>query len=167
VKALLDRAPDSPERQEAWRLANDRLGMTVQLQASVSSAAAAGAPPSQRLVDAGVRLERNALAGVLAHPKLRPLLAELTPDHFYDPAHRAIRAHLVDGTPVDADVVKALAELDAVADAEGISEDATTELLLRLRDRELRRELQHAGLDRTKELQDALVKIREAIAALA
>jgi DNA primase len=167
VKALLDRASDSPERQEAWRLANDRLGMTVQLQATVSSAVAAGAAPSPRLVEASTRLERNALAGVLAHRKLRPLLAELTPEHFHDPAHRAIRAHLVDGTPLDADGVGLFAELDAVADAEGIGEDATTELLLRLRDRELRRELQHAAPERTKELQEALLKIRDAIEALA
>src|SRR4051812_18282905 len=32
VQALLDGVPDSPERQDAWRFANDRLGMTVQLR---------------------------------------------------------------------------------------------------------------------------------------
>ncbi|HEY6056318.1 MAG TPA: DNA primase, partial [Gaiellaceae bacterium] len=32
VKEILDRVPDSPERQDAWRHANDRLGMTVQIQ---------------------------------------------------------------------------------------------------------------------------------------
>jgi hypothetical protein len=33
VKSLLDETPDSPERQDAWRYANDKLGMTVQLRA--------------------------------------------------------------------------------------------------------------------------------------
>ena len=82
------RAPDSPERQEAWRLANDRLGMTVQLRAGGSSARAAAAP-SQR----GCRRERQAGAGcarrVLAHPRCKPLLAELGPEHFTTPLHRA------------------------------------------------------------------------------
>ena len=30
-------------------------------------------------------------------PALKPVLAELTPEHFYDPVHRALRAHIVDG----------------------------------------------------------------------
>jgi DNA primase len=166
VKELLDRAPDSPERHEAWRLANDRLGMTVQLQASGSSTATAAAP-SRRLVDAGLRLERNALAGVLAHTNLRPLIVELTPEHFDDATHRAVRAYLVDAASLDADGVRLLAELDAVAVSEGITEDAATEFLLRLRERELRRELLHADFERTKELQEALVKIRDAVAGLA
>src|SRR6476646_11555881 len=42
VKALLDEAPDSPERQGAWRYANDKLGMTVQLRGA--SAARAASP---------------------------------------------------------------------------------------------------------------------------
>ena len=33
VRATLNRFEDSPERQEAWRYANDKLGMTVQLKA--------------------------------------------------------------------------------------------------------------------------------------
>src|SRR5689334_3774417 len=69
VKELLESAPDSPERQDAWRLANDRLGMTIQLRAGASSARVAAAP-SQRVLDASAKLERNALAGVLAHPSL-------------------------------------------------------------------------------------------------
>jgi DNA primase len=164
VKALLDDAPDSPERQDAWRLANDKLGMTVQLRAS--SAARASAPASQRVLDASAKLERNALAGALAHERLRPLLAELTPEHFYDPTHRAIRAHIADGAPLDEDAVGLLAELDARAEAEGIDEPTGEELLWRLRERELRRELQHADPSRTKELQEALQKLLERVAAL-
>jgi DNA primase len=164
VKALLDEAPDSPERHDAWRFANDKLGMTVQLRAGGSSRASA--PTSQRALDASTKLERNALAGVLAHPGLKPLLAELTPDHFYDPVHRALRAHMVDSAPLDPDAVGLFAELDARAVAEGIDESTGTELLLRLREREMRRELKHSDPTRTKELQEALQRLLERVAAL-
>ena len=165
VKALLDGAPDSPERQDAWRFANDRLGMTVQLRAG-SSSARASAPASQRVLDASAKLERNALAGALALERLRPLLGELTPDHFYDPVHRAVRAHIVDGTPLDEDTVGLLAALDARAEAEGIDDATGEELIWRLRERQLRRELQHANPEKTKELQVALQKLLERVAAL-
>jgi DNA primase len=165
VKAILDEAPDSPERQDAWRLANDRLGMTVQLRAAGSTLRAA-APASHRVLDASAKLERNALAGVIAHPRLKPLLAELTPEHFYDPIHRRIRGHLVDDAPLDAETVGLVAELDARAEAEGIDAATAEELIWRLRERELRRELQHADLARTKELQVALQKLLEHVGSL-
>jgi DNA primase len=164
VRALLDEAPDSPERHDAWRFANDKLGMTVQLRAGGS--ARASAPPSQRVLDASTKLERNALAGVLAHPDLKPLLAELTPEHFYDPVHRTLCEHIVNGGQLDPDTVGLLAELDARAVAEGIDESTGTELLLRLREREMRRELQHSDPLRTKELQEALQRLLERVAAL-
>ncbi|MDX6475994.1 MAG: primase [Gaiellaceae bacterium] len=164
VKALLDEAPDSPERQDAWRFANDKLGMTVQLRGA--SAARAAAPASQRVLDASKKLERNALAGVLAHDELKPLLHELTPEHFYDPQHRRLRAHIVDGEPLDEDSVGLLAELDARAEAEGIDEATGEELIWRLRERQLRRELQQADPSRSKELQEALQRLLERVAAL-
>jgi len=165
VKTILDEAPESPERQDAWRFANDRLGMTVQLRAGASAARAA-APVSQRVLDASAKLERNALAGALAHERLRPLLAELTPDHFYDPVHRALREHIVQGTPLEPEAVGLLAELDARAVAEGIDDATGEELLWRLRERQLRRELQHADPEKTKELQQALQKLLERVSAL-
>jgi DNA primase len=165
VKAILDEAPDSPERQDAWRLANDKLGMTVQLRVG-SSTLRASAPASQRVMDAGAKLERNALAGAIAHPQLKPLLAELTPEHFYDPVHRRIREHIVTGVPLDEESVGLVAELDARAEAEGIDAPTAEELIWRLRERELRRELQHADLARTKELQVALQKLLEHVGSL-
>ena len=51
---------------------------------------------STQLLDAGVRRERDALAGVVAHPELSGMLAELTPEHFDDELHRRVREHLVD-----------------------------------------------------------------------
>jgi DNA primase len=165
VKALLDDAADSPERQDAWRYANDKLGMTVQLRAAASTARAA-APASQRVLDASAKLERSALAGVLAHPSVRPVLAELTPEHFYEPLHRALYHHLVDATPLDAAGAGLLAELDAHAAAEGIGEATANELLLRLRERELQRELRSAPVERRHELSEALAKLRERAASI-
>ena len=167
VRTLLDAAPESPGKQEAWRLANDRLDMTIQLRAAASSSAHAGVAASPRLVNAALRLERSALAGVIAHDKLVALLAELPPEHFHDPHLRSLRAHLIDGEALEEDGVGLLAELAATASAEGIDEDTAKELLLRLRIRELQRELQHADLERTKELQETLLKVREAVAGLA
>jgi DNA primase len=165
VRSLLDDAPESPERQDAWRYANDKLGMTVQLRAG-SSTARAAAPATQRGLDAGAKLERSALAGALAHPTLRPVLAELTPEHFYDPLHRQLRSHIVDGTALDEAGIGVLAELDAYADAEGNGEATGTELLLRLRERQLQRELREAPFDRRHELTEALAKLRERAASI-
>ena len=136
------------------------------------SRSAAAAPParaiqpSPRLARAGDRLERDALAGVIAHPNLRPLLAEITPEHFRDETNRALRAHLVDGTPPGGRALALLAELDAWGPGEGIDEPTAKEYLLRLRERELWAELQQADLARTKELREALARIQEAVAAL-
>jgi DNA primase len=165
VKQLLDAAPDSPERQDAWRFANDRLGMTVQLRAAAGTARAAE-PPSERLLAAADRRERDALAGVVAHPSLVPLLAELPLEHFHDPRHRELRAHLVDGAPLDGEALALLAELDARAEREGIDEKTGTELLLRLRERALRAELERADLDRLRELHEALARITDAVEGL-
>jgi DNA primase len=165
VKAVLDPAPDSPERQDAWRHANDKLGMTVQLSRGASTVRAS-APPTQRVLDASDKLERNALAGALRHERLRPLLAELTPDHFYDPLHRRLRAHIAEGAPVEGDAVALLAELDARAEAEGIDDTTGEELLWRLRERELRRELREADPVRTRELQEALTRLLERVGSL-
>jgi hypothetical protein len=159
VKALLDESPDSPERQDAWRYANDKLGMTVQLRAT--STARAAAPATQRALDASAKLERNALAGVLAYPELKPVLAEITDDHFYSPIHRNVRGHIVNATPLDAEASALLAELDAWASVEGIDEGTAAELLIRLRERELRRQLKVADPARKKELQETLAHLVE------
>jgi hypothetical protein len=63
--------------------------------------------------------------------------------------------------------VPLLAELDARAATEGIDEETAKELLLRLRERQVRRELETADLERTKELQEQLERIRATAANLA
>ena len=159
VKDVLDALPDSPERQEAWRLANDRLDMTIQVRSAVTSTKAAVTP---RLLEAGERIERDALAGVLAHRGLLRVLRELGPDHFDQELHRRACAHLLDSGEIDEALVALLAELDARAAAEGIDEETAEQLLLRLRERKLRRELETADDERLPELQQALAKVRTA-----
>jgi DNA primase len=165
AKEILDGYPEGPDKLAAQRLVTDKVGTTVQFRTgAIPSARAVASTP--RALDAGLRLERNALAGVIAHPTLRNLLAELTPEHFYDPLDRALRGHLIDGAPLDADGLGLVAELEARADLEGIDAATGEELLWRLRERELRRELQQADPARTKELQGKLTSLLQHVAEL-
>jgi hypothetical protein len=93
---------------------------------------------------------------------LREVLAGLSPDHFDSELHRRAREHLLEPGEADRELVQLLAELDARAAAEGIDEATTKELLLNLHERKLRRELQNADLERTKELQLELERLRTA-----
>jgi DNA primase len=170
VREVLARFEDSPERQDAVRLAADRLGLPKETQAGLAPHGRRGATGeiSPRLLEKGARLERDALAGVAAHPDLRELLAELSPEHFDFELHRQAREHLLEpADPPEDDLVPLLAELDARAATEGIDEETAKELLLRLRERQVRRELETADLERTKELQEQLEKIRATAANLA
>jgi hypothetical protein len=90
----------------------------------------------------------------------------MSADHFDNELHRKLRAHLVDGGEADGELVPLIAELDARAAAEAIDEATGKELLLRLRERQLRRELADADLERTKELQEQLEKVRAAVGEL-
>jgi DNA primase len=168
VREVLAPFRDSPERQDAVRLAADRLGLPASLQAGLAPAArSGGAAVSPKVLEAGVRQERDALAGVVAHSALMPLLAELTPEHFDLELHRRVREHLLDEGDADRELVGVIAELDALAGEESIDEATAKELLLRLRERGIRRELARSDdLARTRELQAALAKIREAVGAL-
>jgi DNA primase len=159
VRETLNRFEDSPERQDAWRYANDKLGMTVQLRAGTS---ATTAPLSRRVLEAGDRLERDVLAACFAFPELLGALEKLSPEHFDNHEHRLLRQALLrqESGP-------AMAELDAIAATEAIDETTAKELLLRLRERHLRRQLSSAELEDTAELQRKLLEIREAVAELA
>jgi DNA primase len=170
VREVLARFEDSPERQDAVRLAADRLDLPKETQAGLAPHGRRGATGeiSPRLLEKGARLERDALAGVAAHPALGELLAELSPEHFDSELHRRAREHLLEpGAPPADELVPLLAELDARAATEGIDQETAKELLLRLRERQVRRELETADLERTKELQEQLEKIRATAANLA
>jgi DNA primase len=162
VREVLARFEDSPQRQDAIRYAADKLDLPKETQAGLAPRVGSSATGrvSPRLLDAGARLERNALAGVTAHRSLVPILAELGPEHFDSEEHRRLRDELVGAGATDP-------ELDARAAAEGIDERTAEELLLRLRERGIRRELADAEPARTLELQASLARIRDAIEQLA
>jgi DNA primase len=164
VRSVLERFEDSPDRQDAVRLVADRLQLPKETLGGLAPARRAytTGDVSPRILEAGARLERDVLAAAVVHAKLRPLLHEITPDHFDTEVHRRLRAHLADGAAADEETIALVAELDARAAAEGIDEDTGTELLLALRERQLEREVATADLDRVKELQAALQKIRHA-----
>src|SRR5262245_2436664 len=169
VREVLAPFPDSPERQDAVRLAADRLGLPAGLQAGLAPAARSrGGSVSTKILEAGVRQERDALAGVVAHNELTPLLAELSADHFDLDLHRRVRDYLLEPSgAADRDLVEVLAELDARAIQDEIDAHTAKELLLRLRERGIRRELARSDdLELTAKLQADHRRIKEAIDSL-
>jgi DNA primase len=174
ARDVLQAAEDSPERQEALRLLADRLDLPKETLSGIAPArggAGAGARPAPteppRLLEAGQRLERDALAACVAHPGLVSQLEALSAESFDSELHRRFRAALVEGAPEDEDLVALRAELGARAERDALDERTGRELILRLRERRLRRELQQADLARTTELQAHLAKVRQALAELA
>ena len=170
VREILSRFDDSPDRTEAVRYAADRLDLPRDTQAGLAPRGRGGSTGSvsPKLLAAGDRLEREALAAVIAQPALRSLLHELGVEHFDDDRHRRLRAHLVDAAEADGDLVALMAELDALAVANGIDETSGKQLLLRLRERRLQRELEGVGSDlsRVTELRAQLSRVRSAVAEL-
>jgi DNA primase len=165
IRAFLTSLPPSPEQLDALRLAADLLDLPPETQAGLAPArgSRASGVVSPRLLDAGSRLERSALAAVAAHPGLITYLTELDEGHFDDAQHRRARAHLLGDEPADGDLTPLLAELYALADQESLTEETGKQMLLRLRERRLQRELSEAGDDRIVDLQQALLKVRTAI----
>jgi DNA primase len=158
---FLKPVPDSPVKRDAVAWLSDRFGMTPQLP-SVRGTVEAFSP---KRVAARERLERDALAGVVAHPTLTPILAELSAQHFHDAASQDVRSHLIDGTPLAGDALALLAELDARAETEGIDATTAKQLLLRLSERAIKAELTTQP-ERAKELNTQLTQIREAMRSL-
>jgi DNA primase len=169
VREVLARFEESPERQDAIRYAADKLDLPKETQQGLapSKSASSTGRVSARLLDAGERLEQNALAGVAAHRSLIPVLAELGPEHFDREELRRLREQLLSGAEPEGDLVGLLAELDARAASEGIDERTAEQLLLRLRERQIRRELIDADPARTLELQASLARIHSTVEELA
>jgi DNA primase len=171
IQAFLTSLPDSPEHLEAVRVAADLLDLPPETQSGLAprrgSSRTAGVV-SPRLLDAGRRLERRALAGVAAHESLRPDLELLGPEHFDDELHRRARAYLLgQEEAADGELTALLAELYALRDEEEITLETGSQLLLRLRERALQRELAAADGELLVELQQALAKLRDEIRSFA
>jgi DNA primase len=170
IRGFLTSLPDSPEHLEAIRVAADLLDLPPETQSGLApargSARTAGVV-SPRLLDAGARLERSALAGVAAHESLQADLELLGPEHFDEELHRRARAYLLGQEAADGELTALLAELYALGDEEEITLETASQLLLRLRERTLERELADAADERLVELQQALAKLRDEIRAFA
>jgi DNA primase len=169
IEAFLRAQPDSPEHLDARRLATDLLDLPPETQAALAprTRSSAAGVISPRLLDAGQRLERSALAGVAAHETLLPELELVGPEHFDDELHRRARAYLLGQEAADGELTALLAELYALGDEEEITLETASQLLLRLRERGLQRELADADGERLVELQQALAKLRDEIRAFA
>ena len=169
IEAFLRAQPDSPEHLDARRLATDLLDLPPETQAALAprTRSSAAGVISPRLLDAGQRLERSALAGVAAHESLRPELERLGPEFFDDELNRRARAVLLGQAPADDDLTALLAELYALEDEEEITLETARQLLLRMRERGLQRELAGADGERLVELQQTLAKLRDEIRAFA
>ncbi len=168
IEAFLHEQPDSPEHLDARRLATDLLDLPPETQAALAPRGrSTGLALSPRLLDAGLRLERGALAGVAAHDELKRALAELGPEHFADPLHRRARAHLLGEEPADGELTALLAELYARADEDEITLPTAKQLLLRLHERRLQEELRNAPGERRQLLAKRVAELREEIESLA
>jgi DNA primase len=165
IRDFLNEHADSPEHQEARRVAADLLDLPPETQVALAPARLRGKRTeiTPRLLEAGHRLERNVLAGVAAYPALQRALQELGEEHFDSELHRRARAHILGAATDDEDVVSLVDELHGLAALEEISEQTAEELLLRLRERRLQRQLQEAKPDHFKELQQRLAEVRTAI----
>jgi DNA primase len=169
IESFLRSQPDSPEHLDARRLATDLLDLPPETQAALAprTRSSAAGLISPRLLDAGQRLERSALAGAAAHESLLPELERLGPELFDDELHRRARASLLGQEPADDELTPLLAELYALSDEEEITLETGRQLLLRLEERGLQRELASADEERLVELQQALSKLRDEIRAFA
>jgi DNA primase len=165
IVAFLNTQPDSPEHQEARKLAADLLDLPPETQVALAPSRTRGRTVSltPRLLEAGQRLEREALAGVAAHPKLTRFLEGLTPEHFDVELHRRARSRLLGDAQTDDELEAFVDELHALAALEEINEQTAEQMLLRLRERRLQRQLQDAKPDHFLELQQRLAEVRTAI----
>jgi DNA primase len=166
IKLFLNAQPDSPEHVDARQLATDLLDLPPETQATfapASSRSRSAGVISPRLLEAGHRLERSALGGVAVHPTLNRYLEKLSPEHFDLEIHRRARAHLLGEEVADAELTPLIDELYALAGMEDINVQAAEQMLLRLQERHLQRQLNEALPNHMGELQQRLAQVRTAI----
>ena len=167
IREIMSGFDANTEWMDAIRYAADRLDLPHNLQAMLAPTTTRKVGQvTRRVLEAGERLERDALAGVLAHPDLVGVLREVagslrrrsSPSPTRRPRGgrgRGLGAH---GPSRRAGRARR---------SRGIDEPTAQELLLRLRERHLRRELAGAEGERVKELQAELERLRAAASTLA
>ena len=169
IQAFLGAMDDSPERQDAEKLAADLLGLTRETAAGLAPRRRLGMRSetiSPKLIDARWRLERNALAGVFEFPQLIEWLTNLGSAKFVDEEHRRLAEQLIAGTfATDADV-ELRADLAGRVETEAISLEVAKQLILRVRERSLQDEVRVAPPEHRKALAEALQGIRADIELL-
>lgn len=161
---------DSPDWQEGRRLLAGRFGLSQQTLSGITPKGGVrtlAEDLSPKLLQKDDLLEKEALAACVLFPALAKLLAELGPEHFDSELHRRFRAQLIECGEPEESLLGLRAELDALGAKQGLDELAGKELLLKLRERRLQRELAHADFDHMKEIQTQLVRVREALVELA
>ena len=155
------RAP--PHRRPARPAARDAYGN----RAGARRAGGGGPTQPAKLLDAGSG--SNGMRSPPSSPIRRfATVSPGSPRTFRGRSPPAVAGAFVAGAPPDGDLVVLQAELDARGDGERITRRTGKELLLRLRERKLRRDLQaETDLARATELQPQLAKVRHALTELA
>ena len=169
AREVLAKAEDSPERQEALRLLADRLDLPRETLAGLAPARGGGvarigrgAAAPRRGRPARARRARCLRRAPVARARARRALVRSLRLRAQPPVPRRRSSRA--GTTRSSRALRA--ELDARAAQEALDERTGTELLLRLRERKLKRDLASADLARTTELQAHLAKVRQALAEL-
>ena len=168
AREILQRNEDSPEWQDALRLLAGRLDLPKETLAGLTPKGGTRTLTqelSPKMLAIAERLERDVLAACVAHPALLQLLGELSPEHFESETHRRFRDQLLAGGD-DGDLVGLKAELDARVAREGIDERTGRQLLLRLRERRLRKDATEVDPGQQREVAEAIERVRAAIEEL-
>ena len=167
VREVLAGFEDSPERQDALRLVADRLDLPPETQAGLAPTGASGCHRhrvlrrcsmqgggwSETLSPAASRIPGSCRRSRRSLPSTSTTSGTARSMPISSPAQTWNRS-----------LVPLLAELDAVAAREAITETTAQELLYRLRERHLRRQLAE---DPTRaDLIEALERVREAVGSL-
>ena len=176
VREVIGRFEDSPERQEAARLAADRLELPRETQAGLAPRVQSRTGTvSSKLLRAGDRLERMFLAACVLDPEAtKPFLEEVGDQHLDRGEHRQLRSFLLGGDAGEG-LDRLRAELWAMAADEGVTPARAKGLALELQERWLERQI--AELHRSEmtpddvrrhaELVRLQSKVREAVSELA
>jgi DNA primase len=166
ARTVLARFDQNTRWLDAVRRVSERLDLPEEVVRTLprASAPTGGGIAVQKAFEPGLRLEREALAGCAFHPELKPLLAELSPEHFENADLRELRGRVLAASNGED---PAVSELRAHAEAIALDAVGTKMALLRLRERRLRRQVARADRSEVRELHDQLRRIREAIDELA